>query len=206
MNICLRYIYTNVTAIIVTFGLFFIMQQLISKGSELNNDDKNFHAIDFIRTDRKTELITKQFKPQKPPEPIEQPETVSLEAQSQAPALSTEVFELGAVDINPSFNIDANGLGLGGGSGALLPVVQVAPRYPPRALNRGIEGYAVVEFTVDTDGSITDARIIDSEPPGVFDKVSLMAIQKFKYKPRVINGQAVRVPGQRKRFKFHLSK
>ena len=72
MNIALRYIYTNVAAIIVTFMLFLLMQELISKGSALNTDDQNIRVIDFVRTDRKTDLITKQVKPEKPPEPVEQ--------------------------------------------------------------------------------------------------------------------------------------
>ncbi len=65
---------------------------------------------------------------------------------------------------------------------ALPPVLaQVAARYPPQAQRRRIEGLVEVEFTVRADGSVADARILRSEPAGVFDREALGAIQRWRF-------------------------
>ena len=40
----------------------------------------------------------------------------------------------------------------------------------------------------------------------LFEKASVDAALKFKYKPRVIDGQAVEVPGVRNKFTYELEK
>jgi protein TonB len=78
------------------------------------------------------------------------------------------------------------------------------PEYPARALSDGIEGYAIVGFSVSAAGSVTDPTILESEPSSVFDRSSLKAISKFKYKVRKVNGRAVITDGQRYMFTFKL--
>ena len=48
----------------------------------------------------------------------------------------------------------ASGLALDAGDGEYLPIVKVQPIYPRRALQRGIQGYVIVEFTVTKNGSV----------------------------------------------------
>ena len=203
--ILIRYFYSNVGAIIITCSSILIMQALISKGGKIDIDDQTYRSVDFIMSDRETELQTKKLKPIRPEEPVQQPPAAAVETTAVDSSLNVEAFELGKVDFKPSFNISP-GQGLGSGSGELLPVVQVAPLYPARALKRDIEGYAIVEFSVDIDGTIFNATVIESDPPGVFDRNSLSAIQKFKYRPRLISGGAVQVHGLRKKFKFSIPK
>ena len=68
--------------------------------------------------------------------------------------------------------------------------------YPSSKLNRGIEGYVVVGFSVSPVGEVFDAYVIESEPQGAFDKSALKAIARFKYKPRYENQRAVSTEGQ----------
>ncbi|MEE8243453.1 MAG: TonB family protein, partial [Pseudomonadales bacterium] len=88
--------------------------------------------------------------------------------------------------------------------GDLMPIVKVAPVYPSDAQERLIEGYAVVEFVVTETGSVANPVIVESDPPGVFDKAALAAVVKFKYKPRVVDGQPVEVSGVRNNIVFEL--
>ncbi len=67
--------------------------------------------------------------------------------------------------------------------------------YPRRALSRGIEGYVIVKFTVTRQGTTRDHVIVESKPKGIFDRAALQAATKFKYKPRVVDGQPIEVPG-----------
>jgi protein TonB len=203
MIILVRYFYSNVGAILVTFGLFLIMQHLITRGSQLPHESPHYQMVDFIRTDQSTELQTRIQKPPRPPESSEQPPSPDLAA------VNTDQPEPGLMSaprlsFTPNFQFDA-GHGLGFGDGELLPIVQIAPEYPRKALKSRVEGYVIVEFTVDTDGKAIAPRILEAQPSGVFDAVSLEAITRYRFRPRTINGQAVQVPGQRKRFNFRIN-
>jgi protein TonB len=103
-------------------------------------------------------------------------------------------------------NVDLNIGGVGGFSsdGEYLPIVKVAPVYPRRAQTRGIEGYVIVEFVVTRTGAVINPVIIESKPPGIFDRAALNAATKFKYKPKVVNGEPIDVAGVRNRITFEL--
>ena len=79
----------------------------------------------------------------------------------------------------------------------------MAPIYPQRALVHGIEGYCVVQYTVTRQGTIRDPFVIEDQcTNSMFHRPSLQAALKFKYKPRVIDGQAVEVPGVQNKFTY----
>ena len=49
----------------------------------------------------------------------------------------------------------------------------------------------MVEFTVSAAGTVKDAVVIASEPGTVFDRAAMRAVSKWKFKPRLVNGQPV---------------
>lgn len=52
-----------------------------------------------------------------------------------------------------------------GGVQALLKYIRENVQYPPEAFERGIQGRVIVEFIVDVDGSINDAKVVKSVNP-----------------------------------------
>lgn len=58
-----------------------------------------------------------------------------------------------------------------------------APRFPPEALRAGQSGEVQVEFTVGTDGSVIDARVVRSNPPRVFDREAIAAVRRWRFQP-----------------------
>jgi protein TonB len=74
-----------------------------------------------------------------------------------------------------------------------------APDYPRGAERRGVEGYAVVEYTISEDGSIVEPTVVEADPAGVFDRAVLRAIEGWAYAPA-----AAATPGQQQRFDFSL--
>jgi periplasmic protein TonB len=101
--------------------------------------------------------------------------------------------------------MELGGLGFGVSDGEYLPIVKVAPVYPARAASRGLEGYVIVEYTVTRTGTTRDPVVIESSS-SLFDRAALDSALKYKYKPRVINGEAVEVPGVRTIIRFELEK
>ena len=54
-----------------------------------------------------------------------------------------------------------------------------------------MSGWVDVEYIVMPDGSVAQARVVASSPKGIFDKAALQAISKWRFRPRVVSGQAV---------------
>ena len=65
----------------------------------------------------------------------------------------------------------------------LRPLSTPAPRYPADALRAGTRGEVMVEFTVDVDGSVSNARVVRADPPRTFDREALAAVRRWRFEP-----------------------
>jgi protein TonB len=79
------------------------------------------------------------------------------------------------------------------------------PVYPVAAARNRQEGWVEVEFTVGADGSVQNAHVTGSNPPRVFDREAISAVQRAKFEPRLANGTAV-ASTLRRRIEFKLGK
>ena len=75
--------------------------------------------------------------------------------------------------------------------GSLTRVLFVPPTYPEEANARGIVGWVDLEFTVTTEGRVTDVTVTTSEPANVFDRAARSAILRNRYRPVLRDGVPV---------------
>jgi len=186
----------------VVFTLFWIMQYLIHS-EEMNLDkSKSLKLPDFVRIKQNEQINRREPPPEKPPEPDEPPEEppppsmddVTPEAQTMA---------VGGAPVNTNINLSSSGFGLAPSDGEYLPIVKVQPIYPRRALSRGIEGYVIVEFTVTKQGTTRNIFVVESSS-SIFENAAVKAAEKFKYKPRVVDGEPIEVPGVQNKITFEI--
>lgn len=71
------------------------------------------------------------------------------------------------------------------------PVERPPPDYPERELRRGAEGWVAMSFMVSETGEVTDAMVESSSGGEGFERAALEAVQKWRYTPAQISGQAV---------------
>ncbi|PJJ98949.1 energy transducer TonB [Lysobacteraceae bacterium NML75-0749] len=57
------------------------------------------------------------------------------------------------------------------------------PRYPAEALRGGQSGSVQVEFTVGTSGAVTSARVVNANPPRVFNNEVLNTVRRWRFQP-----------------------
>jgi protein TonB len=186
-------------AIPVAGGLFFIMQYLIATADPKIDDSKQRKLADIHMPDREIETNLKEQKPDKVDEPEEPPPDLDT------PDLDMDM-DVDIVNTAPAQQVDVaiSATGMSSGDGEYLPIVKVAPIYPRRAQTRGITGYCIVEYTVTKTGSIRDPQPVDCQPQGVFESASVKASLKFKYKPRVVDGEPIEVAGVQNKFTYEL--
>ncbi|MFC4700391.1 energy transducer TonB [Glaciecola siphonariae] len=198
-----RIVIALVLAAAITLGLFFLMQSLIKSGGSALTEPPRGSVLDFVRVKQDEQVEQKERKPKKPPKPQEPPpqmETPQMEA-------STPDGDGGGMDFSSDISNDIGldgGLALESGDGEYVPITKVAAVYPRRALQRGIQGYVIVEFTVTKTGAVRDPVVVEAEPEGIFEQVAMDAVLKFKYKPRVINGEPTEVSGVQNRVTFKI--
>jgi protein TonB len=188
-------------ACLVTFGLFWSMQALIGVSGELQ-EGRSPPTVDFVRLRRDSQIETKKREPpqrEKPEQPPPPPDITMSKA-------NLDPGSVGAImpTIDPGDAI-GGGIGTVGGSDRdAVPLVRIEPDYPMRARQRGIEGWVTVEFTISKAGTVVDPVILASEPGTIFDRNAIRAVLKWKYKPKIQNGEAIERPGQQVLFEFSM--
>jgi protein TonB len=200
MGSAIRIVLGGVLAIPVAIGLFYIMQSLVDRDYE-QEESKARKIADIVVPDKVIETNLKEVKPEKVEEPEEPP------PELEPLDFDTDV-EMNAVNMAPKAEVSLklSSSGMSSGDGEYLPIVKVAPIYPRRAQTRGITGYCIVEYTVTKTGSIRDPQAVDCQPQGIFERASVKAAEKFKYKPRVVDGEAIEVAGVQNKFTYELEK
>ena len=194
-----------IAACAVTFALFFLMQGLVSYEDVTVDEDKQFKFIDVVEDIQDQPPQRMERKVEKPPEvEAPPPELDTPQVDIQGP----DKMNVGIGRANMGSGVDMGGIDLGPSQdGDYLPLVRVQPQYPRRAQERGIEGYVIVELTVNEDGTVPPESIliIEADPKGYFERAASKAAAKFKYKPKVVNGKPQKVTGVKYRFSFNLA-
>ena len=204
-----------VLGVIVTLALFYLMQALIQGADSAFTDDKIGNLVDFVRVKQDPDLETKNRKPKKPPPPDEPPPDVPPQNFN----LNVDQTNFSMLGLNAGVDIQIGSGGFGITDGEYLPIVKVQPQYPRRALSRGMSGWVIVEFTVTDQGSVRDPFVVEScgwiksprvsgecfdNPNSVFNSAATKAALKFKYKPKVIDGNPVETAGVQNKITFEL--
>lgn len=177
-----------------TAGLLILLQKVLTR--------EDTEAVDAVAFDtpppQKKAPPKRQTKPKpKPkPKPSKAPPPPSLGS-----ALAGMSFGL------PQFSDDL----LGGGANSLIedtsnvvmsedvvddpprPVSRSACSYPSRARTRNISGFVTLSLLVKADGSLSDVRVLEAEPAGVFEETALSCIRGWKFEPASYEGQPVAV-------------
>ncbi len=197
-----RHLIAAFLAIIVTFGLFYLMQALIL-GKDMKLGEMGGTMIDFVRLKTDPELETKKRTMPDKKEPEEPPPPPDLSmARSNKP--SQDIGDM-AFAIDVDVEVGGTNIAIAASDSDVVPIVRVNPQYPLRASERGIEGWVEVEFTISKLGTVKDPMVTNSHPSSIFDRTTLKAIRKWKYNPKIEDGEPVERPGVKVRLKFALS-
>lgn len=191
----IRYLGSFILGGIVTLLLAYFMQMLIFPG-ELPEVD-----------DTPTPMIVITMPPEPPideligpiradPEPTPPPPSIPApEGPSESPPINMP--DPTPITVDPGETPLAR---------ILTPMVRIPPEYPPRALERGIEGYVVLRFEVNAEGRTQNIRVYESEPGTTFDNAAIRAVADWRYQAQTDSeGNPVTVGGQQTRLEFFIN-
>ena len=177
---------TLTASLFLTISIFYLMQWLIDVG-DVELDNTSIKIADVTMPERELELLMDMERPQEDEPP---PETMPPEFDMTPPA------EVDSSAARPNLGFKGKKAGVFA-DGSYVPIFQVPPVYPRRALERGIEGCVMLKFTVTKVGSTKDPSVEWAVPPGIFDRAAMRSALKYKYKPQIRDGEPIEVPNVR---------
>ena len=80
-----------------------------------------------------------------------------------------------------------------------------APIYPQELKNSGIEGYVTLKYDVSTEGKVMNVRIVESDPPRVFDESARRTLSTWRFSPELAEGLEKKSIDVISRISFQLS-
>ena len=77
-------------------------------------------------------------------------------------------------------------------------------KYPKKAQQKGITGFAIVSYDLDESGRTSNHKIIPPLSHGIFHNEALNAAKKLQYKPLTYQGEPAAYPNMKQKFTFIL--
>jgi len=200
MHSGLRYTITAPLAALLTAGLFIGMKALIT--GEFKPKPKiaaaqfeiNPVADDIIAEPRVTKLAALETVETPPPPPIiERVKAAQPQEPIATPIIAPHPFDPLVLDIKTTqFAIS---------DAEAKPLFRVAANMPPRAQR---SGHCNVIFDVSPQGEPYNIKAPFCTEP-MFERPTLKAVAKWKYRPKIQDGQAVARTGVRNKMSFNLT-
>ncbi|QDF28000.1 TonB family protein [Halarcobacter anaerophilus] len=178
-------------SIVISVGIFFGMQQMITSNQELKNDNKEPIQLNYLRDKKDTEL--KKKKRIKPKEPVKKIEPKKLKmVKTKMDTKITKNVKIKPFSMTKNIDISAisslNGAQIAVNQGLfdannLQTISRVNPHYPRKAKIRRKEGYVQLQFHITKEGQVINPMVLKAEPKGYFEEEAIKAIKKWRFKP-----------------------
>jgi periplasmic protein TonB len=200
-------------AVLVTLGLFWLMYEFMGNDGHAAGSIEAMPSIDFVRLRRDTQIETlERRKPPPPPEPPPPMQRMHIATEASQSTNTPPPMAIPNLGISTSVG-GGPFIGELGGAGApdmsglfdgdIIPLQRIAPQYPRDAARARINGWVQLEVLVNADGSVRSAKVMGSQPKGLFEANAVAAVMRWRFKPKVVNGTPVAQRGSQ-RIEFNI--
>jgi len=190
-----RFLIVAPLAVIITAALFFLMRDLITTKPEKPDD------VISEKVNLKPKLPQEKSDPidRTPPPVIEEPKAQPATIDHTAIKIPTDTklknpgpFRPGPDGFGPPI-VDLTPM-----SGGAGPIIRPKPQYP--ACGKGV-GEVVLDYVVEPDGSVRDVKVVKATS-SCFARAAERSTTRWKYRPEVADGKAVRSGRKRVTLQF----
>lgn len=158
-----------------TIALFILMQVLIRTDLAAIGEPEERVRITIAEYIPEERVVRTLDEPET--ETLEPPDYPVIDRERAVPEGFVETVSLGEIAVTPEVE------GIEAGHVVIqrepAPLVRVEPGYPPRLLERGIEGTCLVRFDVLGSGRTANVSIVSCDRG--FEQASLRAVREWRY-------------------------
>ena len=195
-------------AFLTSVFVFYFMSLLISTGKNPSKADNQNIQINFLLNSQIEDLeLRSRRMPKKPKQEKAPPTSPKLKIQQTELKKPEMISQLPQLDLPDDFRSDNKGAGAVAQKSVdreVIPIFRIQPSYPRQAALQNIEGFVVLEFDITTAGNTDNITVIQASPPQIFNTSAIQALRKWKYKPKIEDGKAVRQNGLKVQLDFNL--
>ena len=194
-----KYAVSGGIAVALGIAVFMGMQLLVSTDGAFEEEQGKQPSLNFVRVDAAEDKAeTKDRRePDPPPEPEPSPETPDATVEQDNPAPTPQLsMDMPSMDTSIGEGAGPSLAGISGGGGGLsgfnsdaVPTLRVSPNYPRKAKKASLEGYVTMAVEIRPNGTVSSVKVLDSEPPRMFDQAAVRAMKRWKFRPRTENGE-----------------
>lgn len=200
----LRFIASILVGVVITFGLFVLMAELINSGAKSKDNEREQIIVEINTTPPESKAQQRNRVPPPPPPPPKQP------PKPQTPEPEPDIANNSGFNFNmPTVDVGNTSAGLSG-PGALVrdgdatPIFRQEPKFPTKAARDGIEGWVQLKFDINELGNVENVTVINAQPKRIFDREAKKALRKWRYNPKVVDGKAIKQIGLTVQLDFNL--
>lgn len=193
----------------IVVGLFTFMAWMVNNDGLGSPQQSPSLSFDMVMVEQEQDVQRRQRAvPEQPKAPEPPPQSPVSKQQSTLTSTLTpsSVPSLGLDTAISGIAINAPTFGDFGANQQALPLYRVEPNYPARALKRNIEGFVVLQFTIDETGKPTAIEVVDANPRRMFEREAIQALRSWKYQPKLLDGKTISQPGQTVKLEFKIAK
>lgn len=209
-----RALYSLPPAAMVTFGLLVFMANLVKSpvspkvvpDNPIIDINFSFEETNATNIPRETPLPPKPEVKQIPPQTTFSQNQDTESAQPPVLKGLPDMTGLGTEFGGPQVVLGPAEPQGPGGDAQATPMVRSEPAYPIDALRDGKEGWVKLAFEINAMGQVENVTVLDAKPKGVFERAAKRALKRWRYRPMVEGGNAVRQTGQSVVLEFSLNK
>lgn len=187
----MKIILSLIFSALICLGMFFVMHLMISSDQQTLKEKTTTPHLVYLRDKQDThierkkrvkakvppkEIVLKKIKLLRTPLDVKTNKMVKIKPfkiEQQKIDLSA-INSLGGAQIEMNMGlIDANSLQI---------LRRSNPRYPRRAKLKKLDGFVKLIFTISKEGNVSNVRVLDSKPKGIFEKSAIKAMKRWKFK------------------------
>ncbi|MEA3418325.1 MAG: TonB family protein [Campylobacterota bacterium] len=192
-------------------GALLMIILVVSFSKDVNKKDQvKKEQMRYVKVKKQPKQEIKKPKPKPKPKPKRAPKAPMPDLGALLGGIEMDIPEFGLGDIagdaNSLLEDIAKDTAMSEGTVDTKPrVLSRSPmEYPSAAMKNRIKGYVIVNLLIDADGTVETAKILESQPAGVFDAVALSGIRNWRFSPGKYKGRPVKVWAKQKvRFDFN---
>ncbi len=197
-----KFIIPIVLAACVSFTLFAFMAALIATDEIYLEEEEQSSVVEIVQLPEKSVVRRKQRVVEPPPKLLEKPSGIIAVPMPKEP-VQIEQTAVSMPQIHLSNQLEPQEFAVSViKDNDAQPIYRALPRYPIEAAREKIRGWVKLKFSVNRSGNIENIEILDASPPDIFNQAAIDALQRWKYKAKVIDGKTVRQDGLSVRIDF----
>lgn len=171
--------------------LFGAMRYLILSDAPPPEEGVEAPNIDIVSRRGDSDVIRRDDRPEEPDEVRAPPPPPRIEAAKAEQPQEGLASMLGRLpDINPDA-INSDSIQFVVADRDVQPIVRIEPSYPARAAERNLEGTCHMRFDVLPDGSVDESTVVADCTSSLFARDASRAVARWKYNPKIVNGEPV---------------